>query len=90
MPCPIFFSLQDGSVPLGLHALAHQWPRTLLYVFSPVALIQTTLEHVCIGRLTMILITQYWPNKLGFAEIISLLNGRLCCLPVHRDLLSQA
>lgn len=26
-----------------------EWPRTLLYTFPPVALIQTTLERVCLG-----------------------------------------
>uniref|UniRef100_UPI003AAC7FDB uncharacterized protein n=1 Tax=Centroberyx gerrardi TaxID=166262 RepID=UPI003AAC7FDB len=88
--CPMFFSLQDGSAPLGLDALAHQWPQTLLYVLPPVALIQTTLELVRIGRLTMILIAPRWPKKAWFTEIMSLLNGRPWRFPMCRDLLSQA
>uniref|UniRef100_A0A1A8PZ04 ribonuclease H n=1 Tax=Nothobranchius rachovii TaxID=451742 RepID=A0A1A8PZ04_9TELE len=41
--CPLFFSLRDRDAPLGVDALAHDWPRGLLYAFPPVALIPPTL-----------------------------------------------
>ncbi len=41
--CPLFFSLKDQSAPLGIDALAHEWPRTLLYAFPPITLISPTL-----------------------------------------------
>ena len=34
--CPLFFSMTDRNAPLGMDALAHQWPNTLLYAFPPV------------------------------------------------------
>ena len=40
----IFFLKRDPSALLGTDSLAHQWPRTLLYAFPPVVLIQPTLE----------------------------------------------
>jgi len=37
--CPMFFSLRDVDAPLGVDALAHPWPRVLLYAFPPLCLI---------------------------------------------------
>ncbi|XP_049432685.1 uncharacterized protein LOC125889068 [Epinephelus fuscoguttatus] len=42
-PPPTF---THGSAPLGVDALAHQWPRILLYAFPPIALISPTLARV--------------------------------------------
>ncbi|XP_047240834.1 uncharacterized protein LOC124879987 [Girardinichthys multiradiatus] len=33
--CPLWFSLMDSASPLGCDALAHEWPRTLLYAIPP-------------------------------------------------------
>lgn len=41
--CPMFFSLKDVDAPLGVDALAHPWPRVLLYAFPPLCLIISTL-----------------------------------------------
>ena len=35
-----------GKAPLGMDALAHKWPRTLLYVFPPLSLISPTLQEI--------------------------------------------
>ncbi|XP_066524828.1 uncharacterized protein [Hoplias malabaricus] len=88
--CPLFFSLTDHSAPLGVDALAHPWPNTLLYAFPPVALILPTLERVCQGNLSLILVAPCWPSKPWYAEIISLLAGDPWPLPFHKNLLSQA
>ncbi len=42
--CPLFFSLKGMNAPLGIDALAHPWPETLLYAFPPISLIPPTLS----------------------------------------------
>ncbi len=42
--CPLFFSLKGMNAPLGMDALAHPWPETLLYAFPPISLIPPTLS----------------------------------------------
>ncbi|XP_036007387.1 uncharacterized protein LOC118567149 [Fundulus heteroclitus] len=88
--CPMFFSLHDRNSPLGVDALAHPWPRTLLYEFPPIALISPTLARVRAESLTMILIAPNWPAKHWLAEITQLLWQEPWPLPARRDLLSQA
>ncbi|KAL2095574.1 hypothetical protein ACEWY4_007722 [Coilia grayii] len=88
--CPLFFSLTDTTAPLGVDALAHPWPRTLLYAFPPLALITPTLERVRTESHTMILIAPNWPQKHWLAEITGLLYAQPWPLPLQRDLLSQA
>ena len=48
--CPLFFSMTDRNAPLGMDALAHQWPNTLLYAFPPVEMISPILGRVCASR----------------------------------------
>ncbi len=88
--CPLFFSLKDQSAPLGIDALAHEWPRTLLYAFPPIALISPTLYRVREEGLQLILIAPRWPGKYWLAEIIHMLYKDPWSLPLRRDLLSQA
>ncbi|XP_028275797.1 uncharacterized protein LOC114445053 [Parambassis ranga] len=88
--CPLFFSRHDGVAPLGIDALAHEWPRALLYAFPPVALISPTLARVREKRLVVILVAPHWPAKHWMAEIYQLLVGTPWQLPLCRDLLSQA
>lgn len=88
--CPLFYSLHDQRAPLGVDALAHEWPRTLLYAFPPVALISPTLARVRERSHYMILIAPHWPGKHWLAEIFQQLCGPPWPLPLRRDLLSQA
>lgn len=37
--CPLYFSLRDENVLLGVDALSHPWLNVLLYVFPPLSLI---------------------------------------------------
>lgn len=87
--CPLWFSLADGSGPLGQDALVHDWPRTLLYAFPPLPLIFPTLLRVLREGHRLLLVAPFWPGRVWFP-----LLHRLCCsspvrLPPRRDLLSQ-
>ena len=88
--CPLYFSLADGNAPLGVDALAHQWPNVLLYAFPPLSLISPTLARVREMGLSLILIAPRWPSRPWVAEIVQLLSGQPWPLPPRRDLLSQA
>ncbi|XP_041931407.1 LOW QUALITY PROTEIN: uncharacterized protein LOC121695003 [Alosa sapidissima] len=88
--CPMFFSLRDQKAPLGIDALAHQWPHVLLYAFPPLELITPTLARVREQSLSLILVAPRWPGKPWLAEIIPLLHSPPWPLPPRRDLLSQA
>ena len=81
--------MRDLGAPLGMEALAYQWPRTLLYAFPPVDLIQATVERVRQEGLLLILVALRWPRQLWFLEIIRLLGGDLWRVPCCWDLLSQ-
>ncbi|XP_049331019.1 uncharacterized protein LOC125799099 [Astyanax mexicanus] len=88
--CHQFFSLKDRDAPLGVDALAHEWPRALLYAFPPLALISPTLIRVREAGLSVILIAPNWPQKTWLAEITQMLYAQPWPLPLRRDLLSQA
>merc|ERR1712082_258124 len=85
--CPQFFSM-SGQAPLGLDALAHPWPRGLLYAFPLLSLILPTLERVRTRRLSLILVAPAWGSWRS--EIVPLLCDQPWQLPLRRDLLSQA
>ena len=75
---------------MGMDALAHTWPNTLLYAFPPVEMILSVLERVRQQGLSLILVAPRWLAKSWYAEIISLLAARPWQLPLRRDFLSQA
>ena len=85
--CPMFFSLIGGA-PLGVDALAHDWPRGLLYAFPPLELIHPTLERVRLQGMTVLLVAPAWGSWRS--EIAPLLYDRPWPLPLYRDLLQQA
>ena len=85
--CPLFFSIR-GATPLGLDALAHSWPRVLLYAFPPLSLISPTLERVRAQGLGLILVAPRWSHWMS--EIMPLIYDHPWQLPLHRDLLTQA
>ncbi|XP_050958769.1 LOW QUALITY PROTEIN: uncharacterized protein LOC127160164 [Labeo rohita] len=88
--CPLFFSLARDGAPMGVDALAHQWPNVLLYAFPPLSLIIPTLRRVREYGHSVILIAPNWPGKVWLAEIMPLLFDQPWPLPLRRDLLSQA
>ncbi|XP_023819243.1 uncharacterized protein LOC105357907 [Oryzias latipes] len=88
--CQMFYSLTDQSAPLGVDALAHEWPCRLLYAFPPLELIAPTLTRVREGKHSLILVAPRWPGKHWLADIIQMLHSQPWPLPLRRDLLSQA
>lgn len=85
----IFLRLQkthtDQSTPLGVDELSHIWPRTLLYAFLPVELIQPTLDRVC-------WVTDFDGSLLASEDMVHEHHDvavRDRCLPLCRYLLSQ-
>ena len=87
--CPQWFSLSEPSSPLGQDALAHPWPRGLLYAFPPLPLLTLTLHRIATDGHTVLLVAPYWPGRVWFPRIQHLLNGTPWPLPSSRDLLSQ-
>ncbi|KAI2645853.1 Transposon Ty3-G Gag-Pol polyprotein [Labeo rohita] len=61
--CPLFFSLARDGAPMGVDALAHQWPNVLLYAFPPLSLIIPTLRRVREYGHSVILIAPNWPGE---------------------------
>ncbi|XP_061089900.1 uncharacterized protein LOC133123450 [Conger conger] len=87
--CPLWFVMTaTGSPPLGVDALAHRWPKRLLYAFPPFGLIPQVLTKAR-EKKPLILIAPDWPHKQWMADIALLLTGVPWRLPQRRDLLSQ-
>ena len=84
--CSLFFSMK-GASPLGLDALAHDWPSGLLYAFPPLDLIKPTLERVRLQGLSLLLVAPAW--GVWRSEIQPLLYADPWPLPLLRDLLRQ-
>ncbi|KAI2653704.1 Transposon Ty3-G Gag-Pol polyprotein [Labeo rohita] len=76
--------------PLGLDAMVQTWPRLRLYAFPPIALLPGVLERVRRDGVSLLLVAPYWPGRVWFSDLISLLDGSPWEIPVRRDLLSQA
>ncbi|XP_032403374.1 uncharacterized protein LOC116709131 [Xiphophorus hellerii] len=86
--CPLWFSL-DNTSPLGRDALAHDWPRALLYAFPPFGLLFQTLLRVRQEGHRVLLVAPYWPARTWFPLLCELSSGSPMRLPSRRDLLSQ-
>ena len=87
--CPLWFSLIHPA-PLGLDAMVQPWPRLRLYAFPPVALLPGVLERVRRDGIRLLLVAPFWPGRVWFSDLISLLDGSPWEIPIRRDLLSQA
>ncbi|XP_048037449.1 uncharacterized protein LOC125262674 [Megalobrama amblycephala] len=87
--CPLWYSLTHPA-PLGLDAMVQTWPRLRLYAFPPIALLPGVLEKVRREGANLILVAPFWPTRIWFSDLVSLLNGSPMELPLRQDLLSQA
>ncbi|XP_073720453.1 uncharacterized protein [Misgurnus anguillicaudatus] len=87
--CPLWFSLTHPA-PLGLDAMVQPWPRLRLYAFPPIALLPGVLERVRRNNVRLLLVAPFWPNRIWFSDLVSLLDGSPWEIPVRRDLLSLA
>ncbi len=83
--CPLWYSL----TPLGLDAMVQTWPRLHLYAFPPIALLPGVLERVRRDGVRLLLVAPFWPGRVWFSDLISLLDGSPWEIPIRRDLLSQ-
>ena len=85
--CRLYFSVR-GPAPLGMDALAHEWPKGLLYAFPPLQLILPTLERIRCSNLEVLLVA---PSRGVWRSLIApLLFQPPWQLPLRRDLLTQA
>ncbi len=75
--------------PLGLDAMTQTWPRLRLYAFPPIAPGSTGESSPGPGPTTSYC-PPWWPGRVCFPNLFSLLDGPPLELPVRRDLLSQA
>ncbi len=87
--CPLWYSLLHPA-PVGLDAMVQTWPRLRLYAFPPIALLPGVLERVRRDGVRLLLVAPFWPGRVWFSDLISLLDGSPWEIPVRRDLLSQA
>ncbi|XP_061098651.1 uncharacterized protein LOC133128861, partial [Conger conger] len=86
--CPLWFAMTaTGSPPLGVDALAHCWPKGLLYAFPPFGLVPQVLAKAREERKPLILIAPDWPHKQWMADVALLLTDVPWRLPQRRDLL---
>ena len=87
--CPLWFSLSHPA-PLGLDAMVQAWLRSRLYAFPPIALLPGVRERVRRDGVSLLLVAPFWPARVWFADLVSLLDGSPLEIPIRRDLLSQA
>ncbi|XP_066532897.1 uncharacterized protein [Hoplias malabaricus] len=87
--CPLWFSEEPQDSPLGEDALAHDWPRALLYAFPPFPLLPALLDRVRWENHRVLLVAPQWPYQPWFPLLLSLVQGTPWELPSHTDLLSQ-
>ncbi|XP_061115409.1 uncharacterized protein LOC133139933 [Conger conger] len=86
--CPLWFAMTaTGSPPLGVDALAHCWPKGLLYAFPPFGLVPQLLAKAREEKKPLILIAPDWPHKQWMADVALLLTDVPWRLPQRRDLL---
>ncbi len=80
--CPLWFSLMHPA-PLGLDAMVWMWPRLRLYAFPPIALFPGVLERVRKEGVSLLLIAPFWPTRVWFSDIMSLLVGQPWQIPLR-------
>ncbi|XP_062843308.1 uncharacterized protein LOC134302204 [Trichomycterus rosablanca] len=87
--CPLWFSAHQWDSPLGQDALAHDWPKELLFAFPPLPLLPALLGRVQEEGHKVLLVAPRWPRQPWFPWLLSLLQGAPWELPLRKDLLSQ-
>ncbi len=66
------------------------WPRLSLYTFFPDRSAPALRPRVRRDRGRLLLVAPFWPGRLWFSDLITLLDGSPWEFPISRDLLSQA
>lgn len=86
---PQFFSLNNLEGSLGIDALAHPWRFHLCYACPPFQLIPLVLRKIQQERVSVILITQFWPKRALFSTVLGMATKPCWHLPLRQDLLIQ-
>ncbi len=81
--CPLWFSLTHPAPP-GLDAMVQTWTRLCLYAFPPIALLLGVLARVRWDRVHLLLVAPFWPGRVWFSDLISLLDGSPWEISSHR------
>jgi hypothetical protein len=79
--CPLWFSLSQPA-PLGLDAMMQTWPRSRLYAFPPISLLQGVLERVRRDGALLLLLAPCWQARVWFSDRESLLDGSPLEIPL--------
>ncbi len=66
--CPLWYSLLHPA------PMVQTWPRLRLYAFPPVALLPGVLERVRRDGVRLLLVAPFWPGRVWFSDLISLLS----------------
>ncbi len=85
---PLVLSNSSGSTGAGCHGT--DLADTSSVCCSPIALLPGVLARVRRDEVSLLLVAPFWPGRVWFSDLISLLDGSPWEIPVRRDLLSQA
>ncbi|KAI2661423.1 Transposon Ty3-G Gag-Pol polyprotein [Labeo rohita] len=85
---PLVLSSSSSSTGAGCHGTDVAEAASVR--FSPIALLPGVLERVRRDGVSLLLVAPFWPGRVWFSDLISLLDGSPWEIPVRRDLLSQA
>ncbi len=81
--------LELWKLCLGLDTMVQTLQRLRLNAFPPIALLPEVLVRVRWDGVHLLLVTPFWPGRVWFLDLITLLNGSPWDIPVRGDLLSQ-
>lgn len=84
---PQFFSLHRDDSSQGIDALAHPWNFHLGYAFPPFQLIPLVLRKIQKERVSIFLITPFWPKRAWFSTVLQMAIKPFWQLPLKQDLL---
>ncbi len=85
---PLVLSNSSGSTGTGCHGTDVADASSVCG--SPIALLPGVLARVRRDEVSLLLVAPFWPGRVRFSDLISLLDGSPSEIPVRRDLLSQA
>ncbi len=85
---PLVLSNSSGSTGTGCHGTDVADASSVRG--SPIALLPGVLARVRRDEVSLLLVAPFWPGRVRFSDLISLLDGSPCEIPIRRDLLSQA
>ncbi len=86
--CPLWYSLTHPA-PLGLDAMVQTWPRLRLYAFPLIVLLPGVLEIVRRDGVWLLIVAPFWPGRVWFSDLVSLLDGSPWEIPGKDPLITR-